>query len=78
MTESNEDVKPTDVTNIWQGVVTNKFYFNDETFDLNGPFDTIPEAEASLQRYCNEVLGPPPAVNTTANLPQSTVKYYGA
>lgn len=77
MTVGNEEVQPTDVQCIWKGVVTGKFYFSDETFDLNGPYDTLPEAQAGLTAYCNEVLGPPPAVNKTANLPQCTVKYYG-
>ena len=76
MTVDNEDVQPTDVTNIWKGVVTGKFYFNDETFDLNGPFDTAQDAERALTLYCM-YLDQPKAVNTTGNLPQCNVKYYG-
>lgn len=76
MTEGNEDVQPTDVADIWKGVTTGKFYFNDETFDLNGPYDTIALAEAALTAYVGW-LNTPKAVNTTGNLPQCNVKYYG-
>lgn len=76
MTVDNEDVQSTGVTNIWKGVVTGKFYFSDETFDLNGPYDTIPEAQDALTSYGLWLNGPK-AVNKTNNLPQCNVKYYG-
>ena len=66
MTVDNEDVPSTAVIGIWEGVVTGKFYFSDETYDLNGPYNTIPEAEARLW------------VRSTNNPPQCNVKYYGA
>ena len=46
MTVDNEDVQSTAVTNIWRGVVTGKYYFSDETFDLLGPYDTLDAAVA--------------------------------
>jgi hypothetical protein len=76
MTVDNEEVQTTAVTDIWKGVVTNKFYFSDETFDMHGPFDTIPEAELALNNYV-DYLNTPKAVNGTGNLPQCNVKYYG-
>ena len=66
MTVDNEDVLSTAVIGIWEGVVTGKFYFSDETYDLNGPYNTIPEAEVRLW------------VHRTNNPPQCNVKYYGA
>ena len=76
MTLDNEDVQSTVVTNIWKGVVTGKYYFSDETFDLNGPYDTIDEAVAASNAYVAHLNGPK-AVNKTNNLPQCNVKYYG-
>ena len=76
MTLDNEDVQSTVVTNIWKGVVTGKFYFSDETFDLNGPYDTIDAAVAASNAYVEHLNGPK-AVNKTNNLPQCNVKYYG-
>jgi hypothetical protein len=32
------------------------WYFNDETEDLNGPFDTRDTAELMLKKYCEECL----------------------
>ena len=66
MTVDNEDVLSTAVIGIWEGVVTGKFYFSDETYDLNGPYNTIPEAEVRLW------------VCRTNTPPQCNVKYYGA
>jgi hypothetical protein len=63
MTVDNEDVQNV-VKYIWRGVVTGKYYFSDETFDLLGPYDTLDAAVAK-------------AVNKTNNLPQCNVKYYG-
>ena len=77
MTLDNEDVQSTVVTNIWKGVVTGKFYFSDETFDLLGPYDTLDAAVAGLNSYVS-ILNGPKAVNKTNNLPQCNVKYYGA
>ena len=76
MTVDNEVVQSTTETGIWKGVVTGKFYFSDETYDLNGPYDTIPEAEVARTNYV-EYLNGPKAVNKTNNLPQCNVKYYG-
>ena len=76
MTVDNEDVQSTVVTGIWKGVVTGKFYFSDETFDLIGPYDTIPDAEVARTAYVGYLNGPK-AVNRTNNLPQCNVKYYG-
>ena len=75
MTVDNEDVQNV-VKDIWRGVVTGKFYFNDETFDLLGPYDTLDAAVAGLNSYVS-VLNGPKAVNKTNNLPQCNVKYYG-
>ena len=61
---------------IWKGVDTGKFYFSDETSELIGPYDTEQEAVAALNAY-SASLDQPKAVNTTANLPQCNVKYYG-
>ena len=77
MTVDNEDVQSTAVTNIWKGVVTGKFYFSDESYDLNGPYDTVPEAEVALTNYAEYLNNGPKAVNKTNNLPQCNVKYYG-
>ena len=76
MTVDNEDVLSTAVIGIWEGVVTGKFYFSDESYDLNGPYDTIDEAVASSNAYVAH-LNDPKAVNKTNNLPQCNVKYYG-
>jgi hypothetical protein len=76
MTIDNEDVQSTGTEGIWKGVVTGKFYFSDETFDLNGPYDTIPEAVIGRDSYVAALNGPK-AVNKTGNLPQCNVKYYG-
>lgn len=75
MTVDNEDVQNV-VKDIWRGVVTGKFYFSDETFDLLGPYDTLDAAVAGLNSYVS-ILNGPKAVNKTSNLPQCNVKYYG-
>ena len=77
MTVDNEDVLSTAVIGIWEGVVTGKFYFSDESYDLNGPYDTIPEAEVVLTNYAEYLNNGPKAVNKASNLPQCNVKYYG-
>ena len=77
MTIDNEDVQSTVVMNIWKGVFTGKFYFSDESYDLHGPYDTIPEAELALNNYVEYLTNGPKAVNRTSNLPQCNVKYYG-
>ena len=77
---NNEDVQSTGTEGIWVGLVTGKFYFiyfSDEAYDLNGPYDTIPEAVAASAAYGDWLTNGPKAVNGTGNLPQSTVKYYG-
>ena len=77
MTVDNEDVLSTAVIGIWEGVVTGKFYFSDETYALNGPYNTIPEAEVVLTNYAEYLNNGPKAVNKASNLPQCNVKYYG-
>ena len=77
MTIDNEDVQSTVVMNIWKGVFTGKFYFSDESYDLHGPYDTIPETELALSNYAEYLTNGPKAVNRTSNLPQCNVKYYG-
>lgn len=32
------------------------WYFNDETEDLNGPYESRAEAENKLKQYCDECL----------------------
>ena len=45
--------------NIWSYLPAKPlFYFVDETEGLNGPYESIEEAERELDRYCNEFLRP--------------------
>jgi len=77
-TMSNEqptDAHPTDNPDIWEN--QDGFFFSDETELLNGPYPTKQDAIINLNAYADWLTNGPKAVNTTANLPQSTVKYYG-
>lgn len=76
--ENPEDVQATPIQYIWFQPSSGKYYFSDETEGLNGPYDTSELAVAALDAYASWLNTPPTsAVNKVANLPQSTVKYYG-
>lgn len=49
----------TEVAGILLGLETKKYYFLDETEDVNGPFDTSDEARTARDKYSEFVLGPP-------------------
>jgi hypothetical protein len=72
--EGYEGTQPTDVAYIWEN--GSGFWFADETEMLNGPYPTQHDAIAALNAYAAS-LDQPKAINTTANLPQCQVKYYG-
>lgn len=45
-------------TDIWQCDACLKFYFRDETEDLNGPYDTLADSKDALTRYVKWLNGP--------------------
>jgi len=66
---------PTDNADIWEN--KNGFFFVDEAEQLNGPYPTVADALVALHDYIATWLQPnPKAGNTTANLPQSEMKFY--
>lgn len=44
--------------NLWHDVITNKYYFSDESYDIQGPYDTLAEANAALTKYCTWLNNP--------------------
>jgi hypothetical protein len=75
MTELYDGAQPTDNPSIWEN--ENGFWFSDETEQLQGPYATMQGAVIALDGYVNWLNNGPTAGNTTANLPQCDVKYYG-
>ena len=41
----------------WKDKITGTIFWNTESYDIEGPYDTLEEAEHDCETYCREILG---------------------